>query len=169
MIRRMFRLGVWAAVLGGIGYAVMKALGRSQPSASEPAGAPPQPWPRLDAPSTTPSPTAAPAVPAPVEAPTIEAEPAPEPRWADDPALVEGPADVAGAAETAPASAEPTTLATWVDPEGDICPASHPVKAKLSSKIFQVRGNFAYDRTTPDRCYKDAAAAEADGFRAAKR
>jgi hypothetical protein len=43
------------------------------------------------------------------------------------------------------------------------------VKAKLTSKIFQVPGMFAYDRTNPDRCYRDAAAAEQDGFRSAKR
>jgi hypothetical protein len=59
--------------------------------------------------------------------------------------------------------------ATWVDPDGNICPESHPVKAKLSSKIFQVPGMFAYERTNPDRCYQDPEAAEADGFRAAKR
>ncbi len=35
--------------------------------------------------------------------------------------------------------------------------------------IFQVPGNFAYDRTTPDRCYKSVDAAEDDGLRAAKR
>jgi hypothetical protein len=60
-------------------------------------------------------------------------------------------------------------LPTWVDPKGNICPKAHPVKAKLSSKIFQVPGMFAYDRTRPDRCYRDPDAAEADGFRAAKR
>ena len=30
-------------------------------------------------------------------------------------------------------------------------------------------GMFAYDRTRPDRCYPDAATAEADGLRPAKR
>jgi micrococcal nuclease len=43
------------------------------------------------------------------------------------------------------------------------------VKAKDSSKIFHVPGGLSYDRTVPDRCYVDAAEAEADGFRAAKR
>ena len=50
-----------------------------------------------------------------------------------------------------------------------MCPTSHPVKAKLSSKIFHVPGSASYDRTNPDRCYVDAAAAEADGLRPAKR
>jgi len=58
----------------------------------------------------------------------------------------------------------------WVDPQDDGgCPPTHLVKAKLSSKIFHIPGGLAYDRTTPDRCYRDAATAEADGFRAAKR
>jgi hypothetical protein len=61
------------------------------------------------------------------------------------------------------------TLPPWVDPDGTICPQTHPVKGKLSSMIFQQPGNFAYDRTTPDRCYQSADAAEDDGLRAAKR
>ena len=39
----------------------------------------------------------------------------------------------------------------------------------MSSMIFQIPGNFAYDRTNPDRCYESAAAASADGLRPAKR
>jgi hypothetical protein len=57
----------------------------------------------------------------------------------------------------------------WVEPEGDTCPTSHPVKAKLSSKIFHVPGGLSYDRTKPDRCYRDEAAAESDGLRKAAR
>ena len=49
------------------------------------------------------------------------------------------------------------------------CPVTHPVKAKLSSGIYHVPGGGNYERTKPDRCYVDAAAAEADGLRAAKR
>ena len=49
------------------------------------------------------------------------------------------------------------------------CPATHPVKAKMSSGIFHLPGMLAYDRTHPDRCYRDEAAAEADGFGKAKR
>ena len=58
---------------------------------------------------------------------------------------------------------------TWVEPTGDVCPTSHPVKGKLSSKIFHLPGMLNYDRTKPDRCYADAKQAEADGLRAAKR
>jgi hypothetical protein len=57
-----------------------------------------------------------------------------------------------------------------VDPGADgACPVTHPVKAKLASGIYHVPGSGNYERTKPDRCYVDAAAAEADGLRAAKR
>jgi hypothetical protein len=62
-----------------------------------------------------------------------------------------------------------TEVDAWVAPTGDRCPASHPVKAKLSSGIFHVPGGQSYERTVADRCYVDRAAAEAEGFRAAKR
>ena len=71
-------------------------------------------------------------------------------------------------AKEAPAKKKPA-VATWVEPNGDVCPTAHPVKAKLSSKIFHLPGMLNYDRTKPDRCYRDAPAAEADGLRAAKR
>ena len=72
--------------------------------------------------------------------------------------------------ETAPDSSKGDTIgAAWVDPTGGECPASHPVKAKLGSGIFHEPGGANYARTQPDRCYVTAAAAEADGLRAAKR
>jgi hypothetical protein len=43
------------------------------------------------------------------------------------------------------------------------------VKAKLASGIYHRPGGQSYDRTRPDRCYRDDAAAEGDGLRAAKR
>jgi hypothetical protein len=58
---------------------------------------------------------------------------------------------------------------TWIEPNSDgTCPATHPVKAKLSSGIFHVSGGLNYERTNPDRCYVDEAAAEADGLRPSK-
>ena len=58
----------------------------------------------------------------------------------------------------------------WVEPDAEGgCPDGFPIKAKMSSKIFHSPGQLNYDRTTPDRCYVDAAAAEADGLRPAKR
>jgi hypothetical protein len=60
--------------------------------------------------------------------------------------------------------------ARFIEPGADAsCPPTHPVKAKLASGIFHVPGGGNYERTKPDRCYVDAAAAEADGLRAAKR
>ncbi|MBV8162138.1 MAG: hypothetical protein JO265_14545 [Acidimicrobiia bacterium] len=59
--------------------------------------------------------------------------------------------------------------APWLGPVGGDCPATHPVKAKMSSGIYHLPGMAAYARTHPDRCYRDAAAAEGDGLRPAKR
>jgi hypothetical protein len=57
----------------------------------------------------------------------------------------------------------------WVPPDDGSCPASHPVKAKVESGIFHLPGSVHYTRTRPDRCYRDAAAAEADGLRSPRR
>jgi hypothetical protein len=57
----------------------------------------------------------------------------------------------------------------WIEPMGIDCPTSHPVKAKLSSMLYHLPGMAAYKRTRPDRCYRDAESAEADGFTRAKR
>jgi hypothetical protein len=77
------------------------------------------------------------------------------------------------ATEPAAAQAPPPAPASggdaWVAPTDGACPASHPVKAKMSSKIFHVEGGLNYQRTHPDRCYRDAAAAEADGLRKSAR
>ena len=66
------------------------------------------------------------------------------------------------------AADEPTAGDGWVGPNSDACPASHPVKAKMGSGIYHLPGGMNYDRTKPDRCYLDAAAAEADGLRPSK-
>ena len=63
----------------------------------------------------------------------------------------------------------PQTPPVWVEPEDGACPVSHPVKAKVQSGIFHEPGSAFYDRTQPDRCYRDTAAAEADGLRAPRR
>lgn len=63
----------------------------------------------------------------------------------------------------------PLDVRKWVEPTGDgTCPTTHLVKAKLESGIFHVPGGQFYERTRPDRCYRDAASAEADGLRQAK-
>ncbi|MDQ3146360.1 MAG: nuclease, partial [Actinomycetota bacterium] len=70
-----------------------------------------------------------------------------------------------------PADGAATTAAgtAWTAAEGAACPATHPVKAKLPSRIYHLPGMANYSRTVPDRCYADGDAAEADGFRKAKR
>lgn len=66
-------------------------------------------------------------------------------------------------------AAKKAALPGFVEPEGGVCPPTHPVKAKLASRLFHLPGMFAYDRTRPDRCYLDADTAVADGFTSAKR
>lgn len=61
------------------------------------------------------------------------------------------------------------SVADWVEPNGTgTCPATHPIKGKRSSGIFHVPGGANYERTIPDRCYVDEAAAERDGMRRSK-
>ena len=68
-----------------------------------------------------------------------------------------------------PDAAKTVVDVAWVTPDGDCCPATHPVKAKLASGIYHVPGGQLYERTIPDRCYRDADTADADGLRASKR
>ncbi|HZB72246.1 MAG TPA: hypothetical protein VE395_08925 [Acidimicrobiales bacterium] len=77
------------------------------------------------------------------------------------------PVRAPGEGQTPPAG--PDDSATWVLPEGGACPSGHPVKAKVLSGIYHLPGSAHYARTQPDRCYPDAAAAEADGLRPPKR
>jgi len=85
----------------------------------------------------------------------------PQPRTGDTTRRVSGSApDEQGDRDATP---------DYLEPVAGACPASHPVKAKLASGIFHVPGGQSYERTTPDRCYLDAAAAMRDGLRASKR
>lgn len=99
----------------------------------------------------------------------------------------DSPAPAAGqkaAAKRAPAAKKAATSATkakkaakkaaapvpgWVEATGGTCPPTHPIKGKLASRLFHLPGMFAYDRTRPDRCFRDAEAAVAEGFTQAKR
>jgi hypothetical protein len=87
----------------------------------------------------------------------------PWPRLTADPAVA-----VAPVARAVPDPDAPATR-TWIEATEGTCPTSHPVKAKLASKIFHLPGMANYERTNADRCYVDATAAEADGLRPAKR
>ena len=50
-----------------------------------------------------------------------------------------------------------------------LLPDGYPVKANTGSHIYHVPGGQFYERTVPERCYTDPQAAEADGYRAARR
>lgn len=91
----------------------------------------------------------------------------PEPVIVPDPAVEPEPVIVSD--PTVATGATPDADQTWVAPVEGACPPGHPIKAKLKSAIYHQPGGLAYDRTNPDRCYPDPEAAEADGFRAAKR
>ena len=73
--------------------------------------------------------------------------------------------DTATAEASSESSAEP---GSGVDPVDGGCPDGYPVKVKEASGIFHVVGGRNYERTSPDRCYATAEAAEADGYRASK-
>ena len=128
-----------------VAVAVLRALrGRRTPPVTGEAS-----WPPLDEPAETPTSTR-------LATPLTLAEEPPE--TTDEP-------EPTGSADEA--EAEPA--AGWVDPVDGVCPASHPVKGNADSGIYHVPGGTFYDRTTPERCYVSAEAAEADGFRRAKR
>lgn len=57
-------------------------------------------------------------------------------------------------------------------PQGGSCAASEPVKGNISQsgeKIYHQPGDAFYERTVPEECFSDGQAAEAAGYRAAKR
>lgn len=164
MIRRSFRIGLKLGLLAGIAFALVKTLQSRRPPEDLPAtGA--ASWPPLD---PTPHHEPAVATPKPEPAPKVEErgwlEPQPEPAPVT-PAAAKPP--IKKAAKKA--AAKKAAIAAWVEPTAGVCPTSHPVKAKLASKIFHLPGMLNYERTAPDRCYHTAEVAEADGLRAAKR
>lgn len=91
-------------------------------------------------------------------------EQAPAPDW---PPLAPTTDDAAPEATTS-GPADSASDSAWVDPVDGTCPSTHPIKAKNSSKIFHVPEGGSYGRTNADRCYADAADAEADGYRQSK-
>jgi cytoskeletal protein RodZ len=138
-----------------------------------PADAPPR------SSTTTPETTTAPP-PRKVEAPAAPSQPAPTASAAKAQAKATKTAKATKATKSKPAKAKAAkTKATkkaavadvpaWIEPVEGAAPPTHPVKAKVSSKIYHLPGMTNYDRTAPDRCYRDAEAAEADGFRKSQR
>ncbi len=101
-------------------------------------------------------------------------------RWIDGPPEQHstapwGPIAAPAAAPEAPVGVahnqqQPPLGASWAAPgQSGACPEGHLVKVKLSSRLYHLPGMAAYARTTPDRCYPTAEAAEEDGFTRAKR
>lgn len=193
MNRRSVRIGVALGALAG-GTAALVWSVRSRQASSEPSAPPPE-WPpiRLDE-VTHPDPVVpvedrdAVVAPGPDPQPLRderdggpageddEAQPpvaGNEPAAADgDQAVVVAASDVHDGADDATSRPEGTRTGEgdrWVEASSGSCPATHPVKAKLSSNIFHLPGMANYDRTRADRCYVTGAAAEADGLRMAKR
>lgn len=84
-------------------------------------------------------------------------------------AVAPGREEAGGTSRPGPPPATASDPVPWVEPlTGGACPDGYPVKAKLASGIFHVPGGRNYDRTKADRCYRDTAAAEADGLRGAQ-
>jgi hypothetical protein len=158
LLRRVFRLGL----LAGVGVGILKVVkGRKAPD----------PW--ADSWVSTGTPTAArpPAEPVTPAAPAESAD-----GDAEEPASRPARSRSSKQTGTGPARKSPTGKAEeppeerlWVAANDGVCPQSHPVKAKLSSKIFHTPSGRNYSRTKADRCYPDEASAQADGLRPAQR
>lgn len=71
----------------------------------------------------------------------------------------------APAPEAAPAAGD----AGPVSGADSVCPDSHPVKANDNSGIYHMPGQQHYGKTNARHCYASASAAQADGYRAARR
>jgi len=166
---RPFRLGLWLGMIAAAIWFLQRYLSaRPQPAPAAPAAAP-RP--------ATPAPPVLPALPI-VRPEVLEVGDVEQPGEPDVGTVDLREPEAGAPAKKAPAKkkaavrkkAAPKVVAAWVTPDPDgTCPTSHPVKAKLSSKLFHLPGMFAYARTKPDRCYRDEAAAEADGLQKAKR
>lgn len=152
MIRRLFRFALKLGVVGSVVAIAAKVLDRRR-SASSDWTATTGPWPPLDSSDQQAADSSA-----------VEPDPSALAQDAEGEAI-DDPEEVDELLST-----DPEGSAMWAEPGDDgICPASHPVKAKLSSKVFHLPGMANYERTKADRCYADAESAEADGLRQAKR
>ena len=173
MIRRSFRRGLGLGLLVGAVAAVVKMVQARRPGQGEirvetytgnaanehfADASRQQERPLSDWEPTTPLPEPEETTPLTPEAVTEAPAPTPEPT--PEPASAPVKKKAAPRKKAAPKS---------VDPVEGACPDTHPVKGKLASGLFHQPGGFAYPRTKPDRCYVDAAAAEADGLKPAKR
>ncbi len=83
-----------------------------------------------------------------------------------------GPANTPPTAAATPTVVVPTAGAAatmQIAPDGDRCPASHPVKGNngsMGALIYHLPGTASYERTKPEICFASEAAAQAAGYRA---
>lgn len=183
LLRRVVRLGL----LAGLGVGIVKAVkGRKAPD----------PWadswvstgtPGATRPSPAPVAPVAPKPATPADTPAAPAEATGDDAQESDQASTEAASAEGAAAKPStaratkqtrkgPARKSPTGKAEdppgermWVAAKDGVCPPSHPVKAKLSSKIFHTPESRNYSRCNADRCYPDEASAQADGLRPPQR
>jgi hypothetical protein len=174
------------------GEAARPVAASPAPPAPDLAGTPPPA--AAPAPPAPGSVTGAPVLPATTEAPGTNGEAVHTPPGSDEPADGNGRVSAGGAGGEAPGPSRPVTPRLtkpsrtgparrtptgkvaeppgerlWVAASDGVCPPSHPVKAKLASKIFHLPGARNYSRTHADRCYPDEESAVADGLRQALR
>jgi hypothetical protein len=158
-LRRIKRYAVLGLLVGGF-LALRRTSARRH---GRVAVGPPPTWPPLQ-PGEPPVAAVGDLVTA-ADHPAADTSPAPgagtDPGAAAVPVVSDDP--VAALGDLATAAAQ-----TWVEPVDGACPVTHPVKANGNSGIYHLPGGQFYARTRPTRCYADAAAAEADGYRAAK-
>lgn len=109
------------------------------------------------------------ATPAPAEWPPIPT-PTPAPPTPDASASGQATASFVNALVDAPeARSADAASGGWAEPLTDgSCPVGYPIKANDNSGIFHLPDGRFYERTKAERCYSDAEAAAADGYRQAK-
>jgi hypothetical protein len=165
LLRRLLRFGL----LAGVGVGILKVVkGRKGPdpwadswvSTGAPGATRPSPAPLAAA-----TPKAAPKEPAPQATTAASAKSAAP---AGSKAAKPGPKGPARKSPTGKAK-EPPGDRLWVEANDGVCPQTHSIKAKLSSKIFHTPASRNYSRTKADRCYPDETSAQADGLRPAQR
>lgn len=162
MIRRPALIGLTLGGVAGVAIGVRYVRRSRPPALPEPLPA----WPPLvldDVPAD-------PVVPDDDADVVVAPGPDPQPeRPAPAPTEAPAPVDDPSSSAFRVAAASTTVVLDAIEASGGTCPPSHPVKGKLSSGIFHVPGLLNYERTRADRCYVDAAAAERDGLRVARR
>jgi len=181
--RWSLRLGVLVAIA-----LVIKKMVDSQREEPEPIRVADPPTPRRPPaparPPSTPPATASPRPPAAAPAPpaaetpptrengsrTSEARPAPAPAEAKPAAeKAARPARAQRAPRPDPSPKPRSQMVSWVEPLDGVCPTTHPIKAKLGSRVFRKPGMPLYESSKPDRCYASEGAARRAGFNEAQR